>query len=175
MMKKIVALLLVALLPVFALMGCNKEQGKTTYTITFIQEGQTNIVKTVEKGQNLTDIPTPVSVVGHDVVWNVTDFSNVKSNLTVNAVATPKTFYIYYTIAEVSEDNGIVLEKTSQAVIYGDSFTLISASYVKEGVTYALVSWLNDGETFTGGVWTYEEDITLVTGGFRPTTDQEWS
>ena len=175
MMKKIVALLLVALLPVFALMGCNKEQDITNYTITFVQEGQTNIVKRVKKGQDLTDIPTPVTVVGHDVVWDVTDFSDIKSNITVNAVATPKTFYIHYTIAEVSQDKGIVLEKTSQAVVYGASFTLISASYVQDGVTYSLVAWLNDDEIFTAGVWTYQEDVTLVTGGFRPTTDQEWS
>ena len=176
MMKKIVALLLVMLLPVFALVGCNdSDGGKTTYTVTFVQAEQENIVRTVEKGKALANVPSPAPVTGHDVAWDVTDFSNVSGDLTVNAVATPKTYTIYYTVVEGLQSKPITLEKTSQQVTYGQAFTLISASYVEGDATYVLTCWLNNGEEFSSDIWTYTEDITLVTGKFRNTKDVEWS
>lgn len=61
-----------------------------TYTITFIQEGQSDVVKTLKKGETLTDVPVPVSAAGYDIVWDKTDFSDVSENVTVTAVKTPK-------------------------------------------------------------------------------------
>lgn len=177
-MKKIVAILIAFLVPAFALAGCNVggDNGAATYSVTFVQQGQKDIVISVEKGQALTGIPTPAPVVGHDVSWDKTDFSKIDANVTVNAVATPKTYTIYYTISEVLQNKPITLSKTSQQVTYGQEFTLISASYVENGETFVLMGWKNlDGEDFTAGVWNYTEDITLVTKGFRTTTDKDWS
>lgn len=39
------------------------------YTVTFVQEGFANVVKTVKKGESLTDIPAPQSEEGYIVKW----------------------------------------------------------------------------------------------------------
>ena len=88
------------------------------YTITFVQEGQENVIRTAKKGTALTDIPTPVAVTGYDVVWDVTDFSDIQSNMTVTAVKTAKTFTIYYVVSDFAEGKGVTLSQTQQTVTY---------------------------------------------------------
>ena len=53
----------------------------TYYTVTFIQENQEDVVKSVKEGESLTDIPNPVEVPGYDVNWDKTDFTNITTNI----------------------------------------------------------------------------------------------
>lgn len=145
------------------------------YKVTFVQDGQANVVKTVKKGATLTDIPVPASVVGHDVVWNVTDFTNVQNNMTVNAVVTAKTFTITYEISSIADNNGVTLPQLTQTVTYGQAFTLFDLpTFVEDGVEYVLTAWLKDGEKFVSGTWTLLDDITLKMGHFEPVDVPEW-
>ena len=57
-------------------------------TVTFRNEytEQEDVVKTVEYGQAVTDIPAVQAKVGNSGKWDVTDFSRITDNMTVNAV-----------------------------------------------------------------------------------------
>ena len=77
-----------ALVAAVGLTGCNKNNDPpvppvTTVTVTFVQMGEENIVKTVEFGGTLTDIPTPAARDGFIVAWDRTDFSGLVEDITV--------------------------------------------------------------------------------------------
>lgn len=59
-----------------------------TRTVTFHNEftSDKDIVKTVEYGQAITDIPTVTSKEYNDGYWSVKDFGCIKENITVNAI-----------------------------------------------------------------------------------------
>lgn len=145
------------------------------YKITFVQDGQENIIKTAKKGTALTDIPTPAPVVGHDVSWSVTDFSNIQSDITVTVNETPKTYTITYVLNGVAQQNGVVLSDNPQTVTYGQAFTLLEKpTYTVDGVEYVLTAWLYNGQEFTDGTWEFTQDITLTMSYFEPVEIPEW-
>ena len=72
------------------------EEEIVTCTITFKQNGAENVVKTVTKGEALTDIPTPNAKTGYTVVWDVTSFTSVTEDMEVNAVEKPNTYTVTY-------------------------------------------------------------------------------
>ena len=173
-MKKIILTILAAVFSLTLFSACNVAgNSNTTYTVTFVQEGQTNIVKQVKSGEALTDIPMPQNVAGYDVAWDKTSFASVSSNLTVTAVLTPKTYVIEYTVDSLMENAGyeVVLEKQSQEVRYNATFELASASC--EGLVF--VGWWNENEQdfVQSGTYTWTDGLTLV-ARFEP-EDQEWS
>ena len=57
-----------------------------TMTVTFVADGQTVATRQVSYGSPLTDIPTIPEKEGHTGVWNITDFSEIRQDLTVQAV-----------------------------------------------------------------------------------------
>ncbi|MBQ3017566.1 MAG: hypothetical protein IJD89_01350, partial [Clostridia bacterium] len=59
------------------------------YTVTFVQEGFANVVKTVKKGESLTDIPAPQSEEGYIVEWEKVNLESITDNKIVNAIKTP--------------------------------------------------------------------------------------
>ena len=121
-------------------------------TVTFVQNGYENVVKTVEKGQTLTDIPTPQAKTGYTVTWNVTSFENIQSSFTVNAVETPNQYTVSYVV------DGALIEETT-TVTYGAAFTLYTPTYV--GYTHD--GWTKGGESFIlDSVWTTAENVTLT-------------
>ena len=70
----------------------NSSDNETQYvTVTFKQEGKMDVVKTLEKGDNLTDIPIPAEKTGYNVIWDRTDFTSIMEDIVVNAVATANT------------------------------------------------------------------------------------
>ena len=73
-----------------------KPEEVKTYTVTFVQEGFTDVVIEVKEGEALTDIPTPQAEEGYNVVWESVDLSSIKENLTVNAVKTVKTYTVTF-------------------------------------------------------------------------------
>lgn len=146
------------------------------YKVTFVQEGQEDIVKSVKKGESLTDIPTPVAVVGYDLAWSVTDFSNVQSDITVTIVPTAKTFTITYVISDLASENGVSFDVLTQTVTYGQAFNLFELpTYTIDGVEYVLTAWLKDGAKFVSGTsWDLLENITLTMAHFEPVEVPEW-
>lgn len=71
---------------------------KNTYTLTFKAEGSEDIIRTVLYGAALTDIPSVPAKTGHTAVWDRTDFSNITSNLTINAIYTPEQMTLTFVI-----------------------------------------------------------------------------
>ena len=141
-------------------LGGNDSVEKQSYTITFKQDGAEDIVKTVEEGESLTDIPVPNEIVGYNVVWSVTDFSNVAENMIVNAVATAKKYQITYTLGERENDSMAQLANSEQQVEYDVAYVLETPTC--EG--YIFTGWLLENTTtlFEEGVWNIDSDVTLV-------------
>ncbi len=183
MIKKLLIALLVCIIPMAVFSGCNlinpnePDNKTTTCTITFVQEGKDNIVRTVEKGATLTDIPTPVPSdhAGYDIVWDKTDFSNIQNDFTVTAVKSAKSFTITYVVSENAKTNGVTLSTTTQTVKYGEQFTLLAMpTYVSGGTTYILTAWLYNGNAFVSGTWSLTENVTLTMDHFEPVSFPEW-
>ncbi len=152
-MKKVKkgAALAIALNAGFGLAAC----GEKEITVSFVQDGQETIVKTVKNGETLYDIPTPVQAEGYTVTWDRTDFSALEESVTVNAVATPNVYVINYEVeAEASGCDGW------QMVNYGEDFTLDVPSL--DGRVF--VGWkLNGTETFVeNGTYSWTDNITLT-------------
>ena len=124
-------------------------------TITFVQEGQDNIVKTINKGATLEDIPTPVEVEGYDVSWSVTSFANVMANIEVTVVKTGKNYTVTYSLGEGESIDG-ELQETFK---FGDSYTLKTPT--KEN--YEFAGWINGEETFEiSGTWNVAQNVVLT-------------
>ena len=108
----------------------------------------------------MTDIPVPNEIVGYNVVWSVTDFSNVAENMIVNAVATAKKYQITYTLGERENDSMAQLANSEQQVEYDVAYVLETPTC--EG--YIFTGWLLENTTtlFEEGVWNIDSDVTLV-------------
>lgn len=119
--------------------------------VTFKQAGQLDIVKTVNKGEELTAIPSVKEKKGYTVVWDISDFSSVAEDITVNAVETPNTYTITYDAGE-----GIVSINT-QDVIYDSTPTFV----VPEREGYTFTGWTYEGQAVLGK-WTIADNVTLV-------------
>ena len=154
-MKKIAGLflatLLLALSCMFVFSSCSNK-----IDITFVQEGQENIVKTIKKGESLTDIPTPVSKDGYTIVWDVTEFENLNNSLTVNAVETPNQYTITYEV-----EPGVLTE-TTQVVTFDSN--VVYYKPLKTAPNSEFGGWKIKGtETvLTDGVYKIASDVTLV-------------
>ena len=175
-MKRLCSLLLACIATLCLFGACGEPKGPVVYTVTFSQEGQTDIVKEVESGKALTDIPTPVGKDGYDVAWNTTNFSKITGNLTVTAVATPKTYVITYTY-DPRLDNAyeVTLEKTTQSVVYNTQFTLATATASNAEKTLIFQGWVDEetNEPVVAGTYDFTRDITLVAQ--FGVADVEWS
>lgn len=124
-------------------------------TITFVQSGQDNIVKTINKGATLEDIPTPVEVEGYDVSWSVTSFANVMEDIEVTVVKTGKNYTVTYSLGEGESIDG-ELQETFK---FGDSYTLKTPT--KEN--YEFAGWINGEETFEiSGTWNVAQNVVLT-------------
>ena len=132
------------------------ETKKEYVTVTFKQEGKADVVKSVEKGTTLTDIPTPAAKTGYTVAWDKTDFRNITENTVVNAVETVKTYTIKF------EGNIGALAKTPMTVTYGEAYELPTAKS-EEGT---FNGWTYKGADFAmEGTWTMDvegDEIVLA-------------
>lgn len=163
-MKKFIILILIMTVFPIAFAGCsckndnaNEKPSAPTYvTVTFKQDGQSDVTKTVEKGKALTDIPAPATKKGYNVVWDKTDFSEISEDTVVNAVATANT----YTITFDYGDSGYVGAATMQ-VTYDAEFTFpedTAKEFVFKGVSWILS---DSGDEIAEGVYNFDEDITV--------------
>ncbi len=126
---------------------------QVTYTVTFVQEGQEDIVRTVKQGEALTDIPTPQTKKGYTVAWNQSDFSEIASNVTVLAVATANEYEITFDTLDAT------LSENARKVTFDGEYTL--PTLTKKG--YEFGGWKN-GDTLvaTSGAWSIDSDVELT-------------
>lgn len=99
-MKKIIYLLLLIVMS-FGLVACgggDEPPAPETYTITFKQDGFDDVIREVEVGETLATSQIPViqgsGKTGYTIAWDVTDFTTITDDATVNAVETPNTYRI---------------------------------------------------------------------------------
>lgn len=62
--------------------GCNNDECK----VTFVSEGNSDIIRYVKKGKTLVDIPQTPDVKGKYCVWDTEDFYNIQEDKTVTAL-----------------------------------------------------------------------------------------
>ena len=146
------------------------------YTLTFIQEGQEDIIKQVKKGEALADIPEPVAIPGYNVSWSITDFSEITSNLTVTIMKEAKTFKVYYSLGVLEGYEQVSISENTKDVFYNANFTLTTPSCIG----YEFLGWvLEDAEDtdeyFYGGTYTYLTDITVTAMWKLIDEDLGWS
>ena len=124
-----------------------------TVTITFKQDGHADVVKKVEKGGSLTDIPSPAEKVGYTVTWNRTDFTNIKEDIKVTAIEKANKYTITY------DANGGTVENATQEVTYDEKTTL--ATPVREDWTF--LGWTyNNAAVLNNEPWKIADSVTLV-------------
>lgn len=100
-----------------------------TFTVTFKADGEEDVVRTVDYGDTLTDIPAVPEKTGKDGRWNVTSFAEITSDMEVTAIYSTKVL----TLTFVADD---VTVRTYE-ISYGGSFTEIPAVPEKVGYTGA--------------------------------------
>jgi hypothetical protein len=126
------------------------------YTVSFVQDGEEIFSALVEEGSafNEADIPTPREKVGYTVTWEQIDLTNIKQNITVNAVATANTYTITYDAGEGTAS------KTTQQVTYNvapESF----ATATRAG--YQFNGWAYEGKVLSEtALWEIDSDVTVT-------------
>ena len=125
------------------------------FSVTFKQEGLDDIVKSVEQGKTLLDVPTPNAKKGYNVSWSITDFSNVLEDLIVNAVYTVKRFVVKF---DCSIYPGLV-GPSQIFVTYGDNYEL-EPLVLDVG---EFIGWEYNGNQVEGeGVWDIDGGSIIV-------------
>lgn len=137
--------------------------------ITFVQEGQKNIVKTVSVGESLTDIPIPVSKDGYSITWDVNNFSNIQESLIVNAIVTPNNYTIYYEVSDF-----VSITAKSQTVTFNANTVLYRPTHVFSTVEFVCWKIKDKDVVFSDGVYNIVGDVTLV-ADWHIVDDSEWS
>ena len=127
------------------------------FVVTFVNTDKTSETVKVQIGDALSDVKTPElkQVTGYTAAWNVEDFSTVKSEATITAVKTAKTYTITYSV-----DDDVTLDETSATVKYDSEYTL--ATPVRYG--YIFRGWkMADGTPVeSGDQWKIDGDVTLT-------------
>ena len=126
-------------------------------TVTFNYGNGQTVVKTVVKGSALTDIPAFPTDAGYDYAWSVTDFTAIGSDMTVNLIATAKTYTVTYDANGGTFAAGAV---TSETVTFGSEYALTypTVSYVG----YNFAGWIAvEGSMPVGDVWNVASNVTL--------------
>ena len=129
------------------------EEEQAQVTVTFKQNGQEDIVKTLDKGSTLTEIPMPAEKVGYTVTWEEVNLDNIAEDIVVNAVETANIYTVTY------DANGGTLSETTQDVVFDEETTLatpVREDYIFNGWTYEGVAVVD------GSKWTIASDATLV-------------
>ncbi len=130
----------------------------TSYTVTFVCEGQENIVYTVKSGDVLTDVPTLPTENGYVFSWQGYDLTKpITSSVTLTAVKTPNTYTVTFQLALKSA----VIETTRLTVRYGENYAMPTPTCTG----YVFVGWTvaDTGDEFeTTGVYTLLTNVELV-------------
>ena len=169
-MKKAIALCL-SLLCCTLLFACADGRGgdKNTpveFTVTFVQDGVENVVKTVKTGDRV-ELPKIVAQppIGYTYVWERTDFSAIEQNLTVRLKKVANTYTVYF---DIGDDPSASIESLSQTVTYDGALSLytptrygyvFSGWLVKDASTpFAPLTYTVVGDTYLVAKWTVDPD-----------------
>ena len=132
--------------------GTNEEE-RQSVTITFKQDGQNDIVRTIEKGSSLINVPSPKGKIGYSVAWDKDNFTDVTEDMVVNAVEAANTYTVTY------DANGGMVSAATQKVTFDAVTTL--AQPTKED--YLFSGWKYEGALVEDNTaWKIAEDVTLV-------------
>ena len=128
--------------------------GENQYvTVTFKQAGKADIVKTVEKGASLTDIPTLETKKGYTVAWDKTDFTNITKDMVVNVVETAK---MYTVVCKATEAN---IPSKTITVTYGQAYKLPAIGVDEE----YFIGWTYNGAVLDmEGVWEIDVEGEII-------------
>ncbi|MBQ8308621.1 MAG: hypothetical protein IJX96_02180 [Clostridia bacterium] len=135
----------------------------TYYTVTFRQDGESDVTVRVESGKGVAeaDIPTLRAKFGHTATWETVDLTNVTQDIVVNAVYTPKTYKITLVWNLPSDVPETAVTKTEIEVKYNEAFVLPSYGGVS-GDGWKIDYWKTaEGEKFFSGNYPLVSDITL--------------
>ncbi len=167
------------------------EEGKML-TVTFMVDGAEYTIREVEWNATLTNIPEVPHKEGYDQIaptWDVTDFSEIQSDMEVNAVYTLNGFVVdfvgrdgkvFYT-AYVQKDCGVVSEqdlknaREAAPILYGYDFfawdkgadditedTEITALYSRQTTKYNTTLIDSNGETIDSKQVEFDQRFTIV-------------
>lgn len=136
-MKNIIALLLIVVASLL-FVACNDS---ATYKITFKAEGQSDIVYELTEGESLNEIPSIPKKAGYKGEWSISDFSNIRSHVTVSAIYVPIKYKIEFNVNDGAINGPYEYEYT----IEGDKF--IFPIPERQGFTF--IGWY-DNEDFSG-------------------------
>jgi len=111
---------------------------KETHLITFVANNKVVATRVVEHGGTLTDIPEIPAKIGYTQTapeWSVTDFRNIREDMTVHAIYTPDV----YTITFVIDGKTVkTMEVGYMDTVEGTAFPAIPE---KEGYTDTPAKW----------------------------------
>ena len=135
-------------------------------TVTFKDTDGSSVNKTIYKGNDLTDIPTPTVKTGYTVDtenWytdaeckNVATFTNVQEGFTVYAKETANTYTISYNA------NGGSVANATQGVTFDAAYTLATPTHEKSYMAFE--GWIDaQGNTIAAtGTWTTAGGMSLT-------------
>jgi len=133
--------------------GTSDSEKEDVCEVVFKQAGCVDVIRTIDKGETLSDIPNPVEKMGYTVVWDRTDFSNITEDLVVNAIITANTYTVTY------DANGGTIATETQEVTYDAETTLVTP----EKEDYLFLGWTYNGNAVVSGAkWTIAKSVILV-------------
>lgn len=122
---------------------------KDIVTVTFIDTDGSYIYRTVYVGQDLLDIPTPKAKTGYTVAWDRNDFTKLQEDLTVNVIATAKSYTVTF------DPNGGTVDTLSTTVTYDQPYTFGKAFHDEN----RFVAWkYNELSIELSGTWQIDEE-----------------
>ena len=159
-MKKLI-LIVLAIVCCFAIVACGGQTEEKVYcSVTFVQEGENDVIKTVEKGTALTDIPLPKSLAGYTVTWDRTDFSRINEDISVYAIIEKGVYTVTYDLGENKTNPNATIGKTSESVTYLENFV----PQIPYAYNYEFLGWYVEGTNtkVEASKFRFTEDVTLV-------------
>ena len=116
------------------------------YYITFYVDGEEMVVKSVKEGATLTDVPVVPPVEGMTGKWDRITFTNIRTDVTVNAIYSVQTFTVrfYYKQPDVS---GLVLISSFENVPYECDF---ASEYAEAIAAFDFPKELSNNTHFIG-------------------------
>ena len=169
-MRKILTLACAACVTLAAgvMVACGEEKetkDPVFYTVTFVQAGQENVVKTVSEGKSLTDIPVVQTREGYTVAWDEEDLAkltNINANVTVNAVETANDYTVTYTF-DAQLEGDIEIYANTQTATYDQAFTPYEPTL--DGYDFVCWQYVNaESQTVSfasGSVWKFAKNMTF--------------
>lgn len=122
-------------------------------TIIFQQDGQTDVVRSVEYGKALENVPSPVPQTGYNVNWNITDFSVCTEDMTVTATAIPKQYQA------VLKNGSITVDTITVTYDSAYTFPSLSSEDYEDSVGWKYGDNVVIPNT---GVWNIDGESTIV-------------